>query len=146
MKDRPIRFIIDDCFKFLDREYRRHNRYDGLIFDPPAFGRSGGHVTWSLDADLPLLMTKVRKLMSPEAKFVLLSCHDILWPAERLAELLKLHLPADGIVECGELVLSPIATAVTSHESGSQSGSEEASSVTIGNKLPLGQFARWFRK
>jgi 23S rRNA (cytosine1962-C5)-methyltransferase len=87
---RSVRWITDDCLTFLDREVRRGNTYDGLIFDPPAFGRGGNGKIWKLDKDLPMLVeTLIPQLMSDDPLFVLLSCHDVEWPASRLAELLQ---------------------------------------------------------
>jgi len=91
LDNRPTaRFIIDDCTTFLEREVRRGNKYDGLIFDPPAFGRASSGKIWKLEKDLPILIGElIPKLLSDDPLFVLISCHDINWPSERLAELLS---------------------------------------------------------
>ena len=87
---RSVRWITDDCLTFLEREVRRGNTYEGLIFDPPAFGRGGNGKIWKLDKDLPVLTeTLIPQLMSDDPLFVLLSCHDVEWPASRLAELIQ---------------------------------------------------------
>ena len=87
---RSVRWITDDCLTFLEREVRRGNTYEGLIFDPPAFGRGGNGKIWKLDKDLPVLVeTLIPQLMSDNPLFVLLSCHDIEWPASRLAALIQ---------------------------------------------------------
>ena len=60
--------------------------YDGLIFDPPAFGRGGvqGKMkTWQIEKDLPLLMQKIPQLLSSRPLFILITCHDERWSAER---------------------------------------------------------------
>ena len=87
------RWITDDCISFLEREIRRKNKYDGLIFDPPAFGRALNGKIWKLEKDLPVLVEElIPKLLSADPLFVLLSCHDVTWPAERLAETLSVAM------------------------------------------------------
>lgn len=76
LPENSIRFIVDDIIKFLEREVRRGRVYDGLILDPPAFGRAPGGKTWRLKRDLPELMTLCSKVLSPNPQFFLLSCHD----------------------------------------------------------------------
>ena len=52
-QDKPIRWIVDDCKKFVEREIRRGNRYDGVVMDPPSYGRGPGGEVWKLeDSDL----------------------------------------------------------------------------------------------
>ena len=87
------RWITDDCLSFLDREIRRGNKYDGLIFDPPAFGRASNGKIWKIEKDLPVLVEElIPKLLSDKPLFVLLSCHDVAWPPERLAESLSVAM------------------------------------------------------
>ena len=50
LQDRPIRWIVDDCKKFVEREIRRGNRYDGIVMDPPSYGRGPGGEVWKLGA------------------------------------------------------------------------------------------------
>lgn len=62
LADAPCRYIVDDCKKFVERELRRGNRYDGIIMDPPSYGRGPGGEVWKLEdcaADLIALVTKV---------------------------------------------------------------------------------------
>lgn len=62
MADAPCRYIVDDCKKFVERELRRGNRYDGIVMDPPSYGRGPGGEVWKLEdcaADLIALVTKV---------------------------------------------------------------------------------------
>lgn len=89
------RWIVDDCLTFLEREIRRGSKYDGLIFDPPAFGRASNGKIWKLEKDLPVLVgDMIPKLLSADPLFVLISCHDIAWPPERLAEILSVSISA----------------------------------------------------
>lgn len=101
----PCRFIVDDCATFLKREIARGKRYDGLIFDPPAFGRAAGGKTWKLDKDLPTLVDLMSQLLSDRPAFVLLSCHDPAWGGPQLQALLEAVGPRGGRLERGEMGL-----------------------------------------
>jgi 23S rRNA (cytosine1962-C5)-methyltransferase len=74
LKERPIHWIVEDVMKFLEREVKRGHKYDGLVLDPPAFGRGEGSV-WKLERDLPKLMDLAEKILSDSPCFVILSCH-----------------------------------------------------------------------
>jgi 23S rRNA (cytosine1962-C5)-methyltransferase len=74
LADRPIRWLVDDAAAFVAREARRGRRYDGIVLDPPAFGRAGGR-EWRLEADLPALLAACRAIAAPGA-FVLLTAHS----------------------------------------------------------------------
>lgn len=73
-----IRWIVDDAVKFMEREVRRGKRYDGIILDPPAFGRLGKKV-WKLEKNLPQLLELGAELLSEKPLFFLLSCHPHGW-------------------------------------------------------------------
>ena len=60
----------------MEREIKRGRQYQGIILDPPAFGRAPGKKTWVLKRDLPVLMDLSRQLFREDPKFFLLSCHD----------------------------------------------------------------------
>jgi 23S rRNA (cytosine1962-C5)-methyltransferase len=70
----PIRWLVDDAATFVAREARRGRRYDGIVLDPPAFGRAGGR-EWRLEDDLPALLAACHAIAAPEA-FVLLTAHS----------------------------------------------------------------------
>jgi 23S rRNA (cytosine1962-C5)-methyltransferase len=74
LADRPIRWLVDDAAAFVAREARRSRRYDGIVLDPPAFGRAGGR-EWRLEEDLPSLLMACRAIAAPGA-FLLLSAHS----------------------------------------------------------------------
>ena len=74
LADRPIRWLVDDAFAFVAREARRGRRYDGIVLDPPAFGRAPGRA-WRLETDLPELLVACRAIATPGA-FVLLTAHS----------------------------------------------------------------------
>lgn len=102
------RYLVDDCMTFLQREKRRGRRYQGIILDPPAFGRGPkGKSTWKLDKDLPLLVELLPDVLARKPAFLLLTCHDPKWPARKLQTLLQ-HapgMPKRGIYETQDMVL-----------------------------------------
>ncbi len=74
LRNSEIRWICDDVIKFLTREIKRNNFYDGIILDPPAFGRFG-KTQWNIKKDLPKLMELVQQVLTPNPLFVILTCH-----------------------------------------------------------------------
>jgi 23S rRNA (cytosine1962-C5)-methyltransferase len=74
LADRPIRWIVDDAATFVAREARRGRRYDGIVLDPPAYGRASGR-RWRLEEDLPGLLAGCAAVAAPDA-FVLLTAHS----------------------------------------------------------------------
>ena len=76
LENNHIRWIVDDIISFLTREIRRGTIYDGIILDPPAFGRGKKGATWKISRDFPKLMNLIDKLLSKNPEFVILSCHD----------------------------------------------------------------------
>lgn len=85
---RPIRWIVDDVSKFVAREIRRGNQYDGIILDPPSFGRGKKGEVWKFEDDLPKLLDMCRQILSPNPRFVLLSAHTPGFTALALENLL----------------------------------------------------------
>lgn len=87
LSENPIRWICDDVTKFVNREVKRGRKYDGIILDPPAFGRGPGG-EWKLERDLPELLHSLSQLLSDKPLFVILSCHVTDWiPADLMAHL-----------------------------------------------------------
>ena len=70
-----IRWIVDDATKFLEREIRREKTYDGIVLDPPSFGRGSKKEIWKIEEHLVPLLKLCKELM-PSPKFLLLSCHS----------------------------------------------------------------------
>ena len=70
-----IRWIVDDALKFLHREARRENTYDGIILDPPSFGRGPRGEVWKLEEGATELLDAVTAVLDPNPGFVLLSAH-----------------------------------------------------------------------
>jgi 23S rRNA (cytosine1962-C5)-methyltransferase len=104
--DRPVRWIVDDALKFVQRDARRGVRYDGLILDPPKFGRGPKGEVWEFYRLLPNLLDACRQVLSEQPSFVLLTAYAV------KASALTLHYAIEemmhawaGQVEAGEVVL-----------------------------------------
>ena len=103
----PLRWICEDARKWVRREVRRGARYDGIILDPPKYGRGPAGEVWRLHEDLPALIEGCAALLSQGASFLLLNAYS-----ERLSGLALAGLLADGLsgragqIDWGELALS----------------------------------------
>ncbi|MFY0049680.1 SAM-dependent methyltransferase, partial [Acinetobacter baumannii] len=69
LEDAPIRWLVDDAAKFAARELRRGKRYDGIILDPPKFGRGPDGEIWRLEDHLPGLVADCSRLLDPDSRF-----------------------------------------------------------------------------
>ncbi|HYN45829.1 MAG TPA: class I SAM-dependent methyltransferase [Allosphingosinicella sp.] len=125
MTDLPIRWLVDDAAKFAAREVRRGRRYDGIILDPPKFGRGPAGEVWRLEEGLPGLIADCRKLLDSDSRFLVLTVYAVRMSALAIGELLS-HALGDlgGKVECGDMAVR-----------------EEARGLL----LPTAIFARWSR-
>ena len=100
----PIKFITDDAIKFVKREIRRKNKYDGIILDPPKYGRGPNGEIWDFFNDLPILLKLITQILTPEPIFIILNSYAI------RSSHLTLHFALNetmrgfsGKVESGEL-------------------------------------------
>lgn len=75
LSDRPVRWLVDDCVKFVQREQRRGNTYDGIIMDPPSYGRGPGGEVWKLEEQLYSLVEMCLPILSERALFFLLNSY-----------------------------------------------------------------------
>ena len=125
MGDKPIRWIVDDAAKFTAREVRRERRYDGILLDPPKFGRGPEGEMWRIEEHLAPLLANCRQLLDANSRFLVLTVYAVRMSALAIGELLA-QLTADlgGSIECGEMAVR-----------------EE----TRGLLLPTAIFARWSR-
>lgn len=106
LADAPVRWIVDDVQKFLAREQRRGAVYDGIILDPPSFGRGSRQELFKIDTHLLDLMAQCRSVLAPRPAFVFLSCHTPGYTPLVLEHLLSQGLAGlDGALEAGEMVL-----------------------------------------
>ena len=75
LKDAPIRWIVDDCAKFVEREIRRGRRYDAIIMDPPSYGRGPGGEVWKLENDLWPFVSLCAGVLSDDPLFVIINSY-----------------------------------------------------------------------
>ena len=73
--DRPVRWLVDDCMKFVQREQRRGNTYDGIIMDPPSYGRGPGGEVWKLEEQLYSLVSQCIPILSEKPLFFILNSY-----------------------------------------------------------------------
>lgn len=101
-----VRWILDDCLKFVKREVRRGAKYDGILMDPPAFGHGPTGRVWKFNADLPGLLADCARLLSPNARFLLVNGYATNSSALALGNLMENAVAGQaGKVEAGELCL-----------------------------------------
>jgi 23S rRNA (cytosine1962-C5)-methyltransferase len=124
MADRPIRWLTDDAARFTAREVRRGRRYDGIILDPPKFGRGPEGEVWRLEEHLPGLVTDCARLLDGQSRFLFLTVYAVRMSSLAIAGLLEEalgHVP--GQIEHGDLAVR-----------------EEGEGARL---LPTAIFARW---
>jgi 23S rRNA (cytosine1962-C5)-methyltransferase len=123
LKDKPIRWILDDAKKFVQREIKRGRKYDGIIMDPPAFGHGPGGEVWKIEENFLEFLDLCRQILSEKPLFFLIngyaSGYSALAYKNNLEDLMK---GFGGEIEIGELTIA-------------ESKSERL--------LPCGIFARW---
>ena len=125
MDDRPIRWIVDDATKFTAREVRRGRRYDGILLDPPKFGRGPTGEVWRLEENLAPLLADCRQLLDGDSRYLVLTVYAVRMSALAIGELVRQTLSElGGTVETGEMAVR-----------------EEARGLL----LPTAIFARWSR-
>ena len=124
MADRPVRWLVDDAAKFTAREVRRERRYDGIILDPPKFGRGPTGETWRLEENLAPLVADCRRLLDADSRFLFLTVYAVRMSSLALAGLVtELFADMPGTIEHGDLAVQ---------EDGEG-----------GRLLPTAIFARW---
>jgi 23S rRNA (cytosine1962-C5)-methyltransferase len=106
LAERPIRWITEDARKYVQREVRRGSRYDGIILDPPKYGRGPGGEVWRLFEDLPELAGLCAELLAEDAGFLVLNAYAERISGAALSGLLAEKLQGrGGAIEWGELAL-----------------------------------------
>lgn len=124
MEERSIRWLVDDAAKFTAREVRRERRYDGIILDPPKFGRGPKNETWRLEESLPGLIGDCRRLLDADSRFLFLTVYAVRMSSLAIGGLLtEAFADLPGTVEHGELAVR-----------------EEGEGARL---LPTAIFARW---
>ncbi len=126
LEDKPIRWIIDDCAKFVEREIKRGRRYDAIIMDPPSYGRGPSGEIWKLEKDLYPFLQLVTGVLSDDPLFVIINSYTTGLAPSVLGYMLDTLVTKKygGHTECQELGLPVTASGLT---------------------LPCGSTGRWFR-
>lgn len=124
LQDQPIRFIVDDVVKFVEREIRRGNKYDIIIMDPPSYGRGSNKEVWDIENDLFSLVEKCSQILSDDPILFLISSYTTGLSMTVLENILNLTVGKKykGYVSSDELGIK-----------------EEYSDII----LPCGIYARW---
>ena len=125
--DAPIRWLVDDCVKFVEREIRRGNRYDGIIMDPPSYGRGPRGEVWKIEESIWPFLNLTRQLLSEDALFFLINSYTTgLQPA----------------------VLSYMTNTVLTSSLGGRAAADEIGLPVTGSGLilPCGASCRWTAK
>jgi len=125
LEERPIRYIVDDVQKFLEREIRRGNHYDAIIMDPPSYGRGTKGEIWQFEENIADLIKKSIEVLSDNPLFFLINSYTTGISSTVLENMLKLNVKNDGKFSSGEV------------------GLPMKNSELI---LPCGIFARWESK
>ena len=106
LTDRPVRWMVDDAAKFAAREVRRGRRYDGILLDPPKFGRGPEGEVWRLEEGLPGLVAECRQLLDDRSRFLFLTVYAVRMSALAIGELVaQAFADLPGTVEAGELAV-----------------------------------------
>lgn len=107
LDDKPIRWIVDDAMKFVQREIRRGNVYDGILLDPPKFGRGPKGEVWQLFEMLPEMLDACRQILSEQAQFFTLTAYAMRASYAAFDELMiEVMTGRGGVVESGELMIA----------------------------------------
>ena len=126
MKGHPVRFLLDDVVKFVQREVRRGNRYQAILLDPPSFGRGPNREVWKVEGMVRDLLVDCRTLLADDARLLLLTMYNIEASALMLGNLMQDVLRGmPGSIQVGELAVPHTAA-----------GAEA-------RLLPRSIFARW---
>ena len=119
-----VRWIVEDALKFVNREVRRGNRYDGIILDPPAYGRGANGEKWVLEENIGEMLECCAKLLDPDKGFLVLNLYSMGLSALLSRTALRQTFGSTGKEEAGELYFAD----------------------RNGKELPLGTFCRFTRK
>ncbi len=126
VREKPVRYIVDDCIKFVEREIRRGNTYDGIVMDPPSYGRGPGGEVWQLEDMLFDFVKKCTQLLSDKPLFFILNSYSTGLSASVMEYLLRVSIDKryGGQFESGEIGFL----------------------AENGNTFPSGSVARWYNK
>lgn len=105
LKEKPVRYIVDDVEKFVNREIRRENKYDAIIMDPPSYGRGTKGEVWRFEEDIADLVNLCTKVLSDKPLFFLINSYTTGISAKVLENILRLNIKNNGKFESGEIGL-----------------------------------------
>ena len=105
LQDRPVRYLVDDCLKFVLREQRRGNTYDGIIMDPPSYGRGADGKVFKLENDIFGLIEEAAKLLSSDPLFFVLNSYTTGLSSAVCSNMLRIVLGDGGDIESGDLCI-----------------------------------------
>ena len=103
--DRPVRFIIDDVTKFVQREIRRGNKYDAIVMDPPSYGRGKNGEVWQFENNIADLVELCSEVLSDDPLFFLINSYTTGISAKVLENILDLKIKHKGKLSSGEIGL-----------------------------------------
>ena len=119
-----IRYIVEDCLKFMQREIRRGRKYDGIIMDPPSYGRGPNNELFRFEEQINPLLEAAEALLSDEALFLIVNTYTTGYSPEAMRNLLTSHIQREGRIESDEIGIPLKDSAYV---------------------LPCGQCSRWIR-
>lgn len=107
LTDRYVRFIVDDCIKFVEREIRRGNKYDAIVMDPPSFGRGANGEVWNIEESLYKLVDLCKEVLSDAPLFFLINSYTTGMSSKVLENILMLTVNKkhEGKISSGEVGL-----------------------------------------
>lgn len=105
LEKNPVRYIIDDVVKFVNREIRRENKYDAIIMDPPSYGRGTNGEVWKFEENIADLVEFCTRVLSDKPLFFLINSYTTGISSTVLENILKLNIKAKGKLSSGELGL-----------------------------------------
>lgn len=105
LEKNPVRYIIDDVVKFVNREIRRENKYDAIIMDPPSYGRGTNGEVWKFEGNIADLVELCTRVLSDKPLFFLINSYTTGISSTVLENILKLNIKAKGKLSSGELGL-----------------------------------------
>ena len=105
LANKPVRFIIDDVIKFVQREIRRGNKYDAIVMDPPSYGRGANGEVWNIEESLYTLVELCTKVLSDKPLFFLINSYTTGLSPTILANILSMTIKKKGKITSGEVGL-----------------------------------------
>lgn len=107
LEKRPVRYIVDDVVKFVNREIRRGNKYDAIVMDPPSYGRGANGEVWQFEENIYDLVNLCMQVLSNDPLFFLINSYTTGISSKVLENILKLNIPINvkGKFEAGEIGL-----------------------------------------